>query len=76
MVQRYAHLSADHLAQWVTPLTAGPCRCQLQFSCNETMRRTEKTAESLTRLGAPGWDRTSNPCLRRAVLYPLSYGRL
>src|SRR6202051_1701868 len=26
--------------------------------------------------GAPGWDRTSNPCLRRAVLYPLSYGRL
>lgn len=25
--------------------------------------------------GAPGWDRTSNPCLRRAVLYPLSYGR-
>ena len=26
-------------------------------------------------LGAPGWDRTSNPCLRRAVLYPLSYGR-
>ncbi|VXC56270.1 hypothetical protein BURKHO8Y_240082 [Burkholderia sp. 8Y] len=27
------------------------------------------------RFGAPGWDRTSNPCLRRAVLYPLSYGR-
>lgn len=27
------------------------------------------------RIGAPGWDRTSNPCLRRAVLYPLSYGR-
>ena len=26
-------------------------------------------------IGAPGWDRTSNPCLRRAVLYPLSYGR-
>ena len=26
--------------------------------------------------GAPGWDRTSNPCLRRAVLYPLSYGRI
>jgi cytochrome c5 len=25
--------------------------------------------------GAPGWDRTNNPCLRRAVLYPLSYGR-
>ncbi|VWC41204.1 integrase [Burkholderia lata] len=24
MVQRYAHLSADHLAQWVTPLTAEP----------------------------------------------------
>ena len=26
-------------------------------------------------IGAPGWDRTSNPCLRRAVLYPLSYRR-
>jgi len=25
--------------------------------------------------GAPGWDRTSNPWLRRPVLYPLSYGR-
>lgn len=24
MVQRYAHLSADHLAQWVTPLTTAP----------------------------------------------------
>jgi len=24
MVQRYAHLSADHLAHWVTPLTAEP----------------------------------------------------
>jgi integrase len=24
MVQRYAHLSADHLAQWVTPLTSTP----------------------------------------------------
>ncbi len=24
MVQRYAHLSADHLAQCVTPLTAEP----------------------------------------------------
>lgn len=33
-------------------------------------------AETLIGLGAPGWDRTSNPCLRRAVLYPLSYGRI
>jgi integrase len=24
MVQRYAHLSTDHLAQWVTPLTSAP----------------------------------------------------
>jgi hypothetical protein len=30
---------------------------------------------SLGFFGASGWDRTSNPCLRRAVLYPLSYGR-
>ena len=29
----------------------------------------------MQKIGAPGWDRTSNPCLRRAVLYPLSYGR-
>lgn len=27
-------------------------------------------------LGAPGWDRTSDPWLRRPVLYPLSYGRV
>jgi hypothetical protein len=25
--------------------------------------------------GAPGWDRTSDPWLRRPILYPLSYGR-
>ena len=25
--------------------------------------------------GAPDWTRTSDPCLRRAVLYPLSYRR-
>ncbi|CAM2162174.1 hypothetical protein BC2230_110040 [Burkholderia cepacia] len=24
MVLRYAHLSADHLAHWVTPVTAEP----------------------------------------------------
>ena len=29
MVQRYAHLSADHLAQWVHPLTSPPARPQL-----------------------------------------------
>ena len=29
----------------------------------------------LENLGAPGRYRTCNPCLRRAVLYPLSYGR-
>ena len=35
----------------------------------------EPTRQSIDLHGAPGWDRTSNPCLRRAVLYPLSYGR-
>jgi hypothetical protein len=25
--------------------------------------------------GAPGWNRTSGPWLRRPILYPLSYGR-
>ena len=41
-------------------------------------RKTNQPRKSLFLLiflGAPGWDRTSNPCLRRAVLYPLSYGR-
>jgi hypothetical protein len=28
------------------------------------------------RYGAPGGIRTPGPCLRRAVLYPLSYGRV
>lgn len=40
MVQRYAHLSADHLAQWVTPLTAEPApmpaAIQLQRDCPTT----------------------------------------
>jgi hypothetical protein len=42
----------------------------------EKLRELAKTPEPLLILGAPGWDRTSNPCLRRAVLYPLSYGRI
>jgi site-specific recombinase XerD len=29
MVQRYAHLSADHLAQWVQPMTVMPAKPQL-----------------------------------------------
>lgn len=45
----------------------------------EACSRFNVPARAMTRrktLGAPGWDRTSNPCLRRAVLYPLSYGRI
>ncbi len=44
------------------------------FGCTKRGGDAE-TAETLEGFGAPGWDRTSNPCLRRAVLYPLSYGR-
>jgi hypothetical protein len=29
MVQRYAHLSADHLTQWVAPLTSVPMQPKL-----------------------------------------------
>ena len=51
--------------------------CRLQpANCTGEKQRSKEIAKTLTRLGAPGWDRTSNPCLRRAVLYPLSYGRI
>lgn len=46
-----------------------------EVSCNSDRAGTGKFAGTFVQLGAPGWDRTSNPCLRRAVLYPLSYGR-
>ena len=55
----------------------GPARVDLAaFSCKGAVRGKGEIAETFTSYGAPGWDRTSNPCLRRAVLYPLSYGRL
>ena len=73
MVQGYAYLLADHLAQWVQPMTAMPAKPQLVAIRGDT--GTGEFAGTLVRIGAPGWDRTSNPCLRRAVLYPLSYGR-
>ena len=59
MMQRYARLSADHRRN------VGAVDPQAEW----------ENAETLMEIGAPGWDRTSNPCLRRAVLYPLSYGR-
>ncbi len=51
---------------------------------NDQCPRSPPTSTAINRIlrldfnkesGASGWDRTSNPCLRRAVLYPLSYGR-
>ena len=42
-------------------------RGQAAFSCKNAVREKGETAESLTRYGAPGWDRTSNPCLRSFV---------
>ncbi|MBO7775590.1 hypothetical protein J6352_23550 [Burkholderia pseudomallei] len=38
----------------------------MYFSYTQQKRSEGKIAESLIWLGAPGWDRTSNPCLRRA----------
>jgi hypothetical protein len=49
---------------------------ELPFNVQEKKVAQQRNAKSLIKLGAPGWDRTSNPCLRRAVLYPLSYGRI
>src|ERR1700744_5850822 len=43
---------------------------------NGSAHPAQKPLISRPVFGAPGWDRTSNPCLRRAVLYPLSYGRI
>jgi hypothetical protein len=75
VAQRYAPLSAAHLAQWVQSL--GGTVSKTTASCNERGgNETGEIVETLFRVGAPGWDRTSNPCLRRAVLYPLSYGRI
>ena len=50
----------------VTAVTDGPIAVN---------RRQVPVGKEKLCCGAPGRDRTCNPCLRRAVLYPLSYGR-
>ena len=49
-----------------------PWRVEARMSCGAT----GQLAESPKIFGAPDWIRTSDPCLRRAVLYPLSYRRM
>jgi hypothetical protein len=72
MVQGYAYLLADHLAQWVQPMTAMPAKPQLVAIRGDA--GTGEFAGTLVRIGAPGWDRTSNPCLRRASPKPMVAG--
>lgn len=63
-----------------SPGTDGRSACRrgkfMHDGCCAGLRLKSKAWETLAVIGAPGWDRTSNPCLRRAVLYPLSYGRI
>ncbi|CAE6786694.1 hypothetical protein R69658_04320 [Paraburkholderia aspalathi] len=70
MVQGYAYLLADHLAQWVQPMTAMPAKPQLVAIRGDA--GTGEFAGTLVRIGAPGWDRTSNPCLRSFTCAPRS----
>ncbi|MDW9225881.1 site-specific recombinase, phage integrase family domain protein [Burkholderia cepacia] len=39
MVLRYAHLSADHLAHWVTPVTAEPTPILAAMSLSDEGRK-------------------------------------
>ncbi len=63
-----AHLSVDYLAPWAQALTA-PASTQLGrgvtvFEGLTGKAKQKGTAGTLEGVGAPGWDRTSNPCLR------------
>ena len=60
MVQRYAHLSADHLAQWVQPMMvqAGP---QLAAIRAERERKREKSLKALSLLVRPAGIEPATP---------------
>jgi hypothetical protein len=65
-------------------------RCVRQQQRDEIMQRFVSQVNTLSlenllhkqffttpsRYGAAGWDRTSDPWLRRPILYPLSYSRI
>ena len=51
MVQGYAYLLADHLAQWVQPMTAMPAKPQLVAIRGDA--GTGEFAGTLVRIGAP-----------------------
>ena len=69
MVQRYAHLSADHLAQWVQSVSNDGCnlavvgRCKPERGCKISLATPRIT-------GAAGRNRTHDPLVRSQVLYP------
>ena len=50
--------------------------CALAPPRNACWRRCTAKCSKRLKTGAPGWDRTSDPWLRRPILYPLSYGRV
>ena len=56
-----------------TILREGHCRDRVRKIAASVRRSL--SGKKKTKSGAPGRYRTCNPCLRRAVLYPLSYGR-
>ena len=56
-------------------IVRGALGCDLAKGVSSPRGFLERVKTAAASRGAPGWDRTSNPCLRRAVLYPLSYGR-
>jgi hypothetical protein len=56
-------------------------RVELSNVCGEVFLRAKRydgqpSREVRAKAGAPGWSRTSDPRLRRPMLYPLSYGRV
>lgn len=81
MTLRYAHLSTAHQLAVVQLLDApigGTTGTKAAAEGGPSMdARTAPTAEvielSTKSPDAPGWNRTSDPLLRRQVLYPLSY---
>jgi integrase len=71
MVQRYAHLSPDHIRAAVERLAQAPSASGTgtKTGTRETGEK-QREAEVLEKFGAPGGIRTPDPRLRRPMLYP------
>jgi integrase len=71
MVQRYAHLSPDHIRaaveRLVHPTSAGTTGTKTGTAGTDGNR---ENAETPKKIGAPGGIRTPDPRLRRPMLYP------